>query len=244
MLAEIDDQLTAFAPVRALHQLDAREARGERLDVVCAVALRAQIQAQIDALALSGTRRKVLELKALIGRQAMPASIAAQASERRQVLAEKNAKADQVIAASEIVVAPDDEIALPADVGLTANSDVATADGVRVVDLMSYRAAGQAAQAERAVAQSPRMPRESKVPLWLEAARPKARIRVPARTCQVLASTALALAFWINLPPVAVGPSPLMAVQMAAARLGEVAQVGSTIEAWRQTDVAAVLYSR
>ncbi len=66
LLAEIDSELADQACVRALAQLDERDARGETLVAVDGPKLRQRINKQIEALPLVAARAKVLELRAVL----------------------------------------------------------------------------------------------------------------------------------------------------------------------------------
>lgn len=66
MLAEIDDQLARLEEVRALAQLDEREAAGQPLEAVCGKALRARLETTIATHKLTAARRKLVELHALL----------------------------------------------------------------------------------------------------------------------------------------------------------------------------------
>lgn len=83
MLVEVDEQLTRHELVRALAQLDTREARGETLDVVCPKALRAHLQREIGQLPATRARHKLLELSRIVnpGTDTAAAPDAAAASE-------------------------------------------------------------------------------------------------------------------------------------------------------------------
>ena len=66
MLAEVEAALANSECVRALAQLDERDARGEPLECVDGPRLRGYLQRQVDALPLVLARRKVVELRALL----------------------------------------------------------------------------------------------------------------------------------------------------------------------------------
>jgi len=66
MLAEIDDQLSQHAAVRALEQLEARNKAGEPLTTVDAASLRTALASRIDADPRTMVRRKLLEINALL----------------------------------------------------------------------------------------------------------------------------------------------------------------------------------
>ena len=63
--AELDALFDADAHVRALSQLDAREARGETLDVIDAVVLRQSLERAIENNALTQAKRKLEELRSV-----------------------------------------------------------------------------------------------------------------------------------------------------------------------------------
>ena len=64
--AELDAQLDDDVHVRALAQLDEREARGETLDVIDATALRQSLLRAIESNALTHAKRKLMELRVLV----------------------------------------------------------------------------------------------------------------------------------------------------------------------------------
>lgn len=66
MLAEVGAELESNEFVRALVQLEEREARGEVLDVVCAKALRAYLEREISRLPATRARHKLMELERII----------------------------------------------------------------------------------------------------------------------------------------------------------------------------------
>ncbi len=66
MLAEIDDQLSRHAAVRALEQLEAREMASEPMTTVDAASLRAALVDRIATDPRSIARRKLLEINALL----------------------------------------------------------------------------------------------------------------------------------------------------------------------------------
>ncbi len=189
MLAELDEQLMESSPVRALRQLDAREARGESLEAVCPLALRAWIVAQIDALPLSQVRRKVLELKAFIAQPAAPTDTAVQPTVNDQAEPETGAAPQREVAACEIVSASANKTGrADSERAVTGSAKAAEAPAApaQVVDFLSYRSAGLAAQAEHSTLPILSLKAEQGLPWWLETARPKARIRVPAGTYKAL----------------------------------------------------------
>ncbi len=63
MIAEVEDQLAHLEIVRALAQLDAREAQGEVLTVICATSLRRSLERQIAGHRLTIARRQLAELQ-------------------------------------------------------------------------------------------------------------------------------------------------------------------------------------
>lgn len=66
MLAEIDDQLQRLDIVRALAQLDAREACGEMLEAVCGKALRQNLERQVAEHRLTRAKAKLVELQGVL----------------------------------------------------------------------------------------------------------------------------------------------------------------------------------
>lgn len=66
MLAEIDEQLANLEAVRALAQLNEREARGETLLAVCGKALREGLELQVAGHRLTRARAKLLEVDAVL----------------------------------------------------------------------------------------------------------------------------------------------------------------------------------
>ena len=66
MLAEIDDQLGRLEAVRALAQLDEREARGDTVQAVCGKCLRATLEQQVAGHRLSLARAKIVAAQAIL----------------------------------------------------------------------------------------------------------------------------------------------------------------------------------
>jgi hypothetical protein len=62
MLAELDQKLAEDQAVRALAQLEAREARGEPISALCGASLKAALQRRIAQNPLTIARRKLLEI--------------------------------------------------------------------------------------------------------------------------------------------------------------------------------------
>ena len=72
MLAEIDMALANNEYVRALGQLDERNARGEALVVIDGQALHKHLTREVEALPMAAARAKVYELQVLFAAQANP----------------------------------------------------------------------------------------------------------------------------------------------------------------------------
>ena len=65
--AELDALLNEDLHVRALAQLDEREARGETIDVIDTALLRQSLQRAIESNALTQAKRKLAELQLIVG---------------------------------------------------------------------------------------------------------------------------------------------------------------------------------
>lgn len=198
MLAEVDAALTEHALVKALAQLNAREARGEAIDVICGQALRAKLEREIAQLPLLRMREKIIELQTLIAGNDDDASCEQPAN------ASAVAQTGAVTANGELRH-PDAVDAFLDEFDFFGDRDTATSVDVtssaEVFDLRAYRTQIRTTSTELAAT---------------PVAKPKLRVRVQARTTQALALTSMALVCWISLPPLSFGPAPLRAVEIAA----------------------------